>query len=93
MRDKYLDFTRVLKVTVMPIVIGFLRTMLKGFVRELEELKIGGRANPPPRNYSIVEVSQNTEKSPRDLRRFAHTRPPVEDAGVKNLQEAINKSA
>ena len=30
-------------------------------------------------NYSIVEIGQNTEKSPGDLRRFAVTQTPVED--------------
>ena len=49
-RDKYLDLARELKklwnmkVTVIPIVIGALGTIPKGFVRGLEELEIGGRA-------------------------------------------------
>ena len=33
--------------------------------------------NPP--NYSIIENGQNTEKSPRDLRRLAVTQTPVKD--------------
>ena len=32
-----------MKVTVIPIVLGALGTISKGFVRGLEELKIGGR--------------------------------------------------
>ena len=30
-------------------------------------------------NYSIVEIGQNTEKSPGDLRRLAVTQAPVEN--------------
>ena len=30
-------------------------------------------------NYSIIEVVQNTEKSPGDLRRLAVTQTPVKD--------------
>ena len=30
-------------------------------------------------NYSIVEIGQNTTKSPGDLRRFAVTQTPVEN--------------
>ena len=41
-------------------------------------------------NYSIVENSQNTEKSPRDLRRLAVIQTPVKkpsaNADVKNSQ-------
>ena len=29
--------------------------------------------------YSIVEIGQNTEKSPRDLRRLVVTQTPVKD--------------
>ena len=30
-------------------------------------------------NYNIVEIDQNTEMSPGDLRRFAVTKTPVEN--------------
>ena len=30
-------------------------------------------------NYCIIEIDQNTEKSPGDLRRFAVTQTPVND--------------
>ena len=33
-----------MKVTVIPIIIGALRTVSKGLVKRLEELEIGGRA-------------------------------------------------
>ena len=48
--------------------------ILKGLVKELEDLEIGDHPN-----YSIIEVSQNTEKSPGDLRRLAITQTPVKD--------------
>ena len=31
------------------------------------------------RNYCIIEIGQNTEKSPGDLRRLAVTQTPVKD--------------
>ena len=44
-------------------------------------------------NYSIIEISQNTKKSPGDLRRFAVIQDPSgkssANAGMKNSQ--INK--
>ena len=30
-------------------------------------------------NYSIVKITQNTEKSPGDIRRFVATQTPVKD--------------
>ena len=45
-------------------------------------------------NYSIIEISQNTEKSPGDLRRLVVTQTPAKDqqpkADVKNSQRVIN---
>ena len=47
-------------------------------------------------NYSIVEISQNTEKSPGDLKRLAVTQTPVKkpsvNTGVKNYQKRNNIS-
>ena len=49
-RDKYLNLAREQKklwninVTVILLVIGVLRTIPIGLIRELEELKIGGRS-------------------------------------------------
>ena len=48
-KDKYLDLARELKklwnmnVTVVPIVIGALGTITKGFLKGLEDLEVGGR--------------------------------------------------
>ena len=48
-KDKYLDLARELKklwnmkVTVVPIVIGALDTIIKGLLKGLEDFEIGGR--------------------------------------------------
>ena len=39
----------------------------------------GGRTNGHHLNYSIIDNGQNTEKSPRDLRRLAVSQTPVKD--------------
>ena len=53
------------------------------------------RTNGDHLNYSIVEVGQNTEKSPGDLRRLSATQPLVKDNQLmlvqKNLQGVISK--
>ena len=55
-----------------------------------EELGKKGTGGDCP-NYSNVEIGQNTEKSPGDLRRLAVTQIPVEkpsaNADVENSQE------
>ena len=42
-KDKYLYFVWELKVTVIPIVIGVLGTVIKGLVQGLEDLEIRER--------------------------------------------------
>ena len=60
-KNKYLDLARELrklwnmKVTVILVVTGALRTVFK----DLEEWKIRGRDYP---NHSIIDIDQNTEK-------------------------------
>ena len=61
-----------MKVTVIPIVIGALGTVTKGLVQGFGSGRMSGE-NP---NYSIVEIDQNTEKSPGDLRRLAVIQTP-----------------
>ena len=39
----------------------------------------GWRTSGDYQNYYIIENGQNTEKSPRDLRRLAVTQTPVKD--------------
>ena len=65
--DKYLDLARELKknwtmrVTVIPIAVGVLVTVLQG----LEKKKTNGTENQRKTrnhlNYSIAEIGQNTE--------------------------------
>ena len=62
-----------MKVTLIPIVIAALGKSLKGLVNGLEDLKISGQVETIADN----NISQNTEKSPRDLRRLAVTQTPV----------------
>ena len=63
-----------MKVMVIPIVIDALGTITKELIQVLENLRIRGWVQT---NYSIIEIGQNTEKSPGDLRRLAVTQTPV----------------
>ena len=54
-----------MKVMVIPIVIGALATWTEGCGNK--------RMSTDNPNYGIVEIGQNTEKSPGDLRRLAVT--------------------
>ena len=65
-----------MKVKVIPIVIGVLGTIPKGWVKGLEELEITGQV-------SIIKIGQNTEKSLGDLR-FVVIETPV-----KNYQQIL----
>ena len=56
---------------------GALGTVNNGLIKRLEELnKITSGDHP---NYCIIEISQNTEMSPRELRRLTVTQTPVKD--------------
>ena len=76
-KDKYLNFAGELKklwnmkVTFIPIVIGSLGTITKWLIKGLEDLEIRGRVETT--QTCIIEIGQNTEKSPGDLRRFVVT--------------------
>ena len=63
---------------VVPIVVGALGTVTKGLVKGLEGNgnKMTVEDNP---NCNIVEPGQNTEKSPRDLKRLVVTQTSVKD--------------
>ena len=63
-----------MKVTIIPIVIGAFGTVTKGPGRFRSWRPSGDHPN-----NSIIENGQNTEKSPRDLRRLAVTQSPVKD--------------
>ena len=74
-KDEYLDFARELKkprntkVTVIPIVIGVFGS------HQTIDSRTGGlekkRTSEDHLNCSIIEIGQNTEKSPGDLKRVA----------------------
>ena len=54
----------------------------KGFVKGLEGFG-NQRTSGDHSNYSIAEAGQNTEKSPRNLRRLAVTQIPVKDRHLR----------
>ena len=64
-----------MQVTIIPIVIGAFGTVTKGLLKGRGSWWTSG---DHPNNY-IFEDSQNTERSPGDLRRLAVTQNPVED--------------
>ena len=71
---KYLDLARELRKIwnmrgiVKPVVIGMLWTVFKNWERSLRvRNQKMNRDNP---NYSFVEISENSEKSPGDLRKL-----------------------
>ena len=76
-----------MKVTVIPIVIGALGSLLKGLVQGLENLEIRRVETIP--NYSIIEIELSTEKSPGDLRRFAVTQTSVKNQLQTQVWETL----
>ena len=62
-------------MTVKPIVIGALGTVIKRLVQGLENNRTAGDCP----NNRIVEIGLNTKKSPGDLRRLAVTQTPVKN--------------
>ena len=65
-----------MKVTLVPVVIGGLRMIPKGFVERLEL------------HYSIVDIGQNTKESPRNLRKLAVTQTLVKGHQLKLVWKA-----
>ena len=51
-----------------------------------------GRMNRDHPNYSIVEIDQNTKKSPRNLKRLAVTQTPIEDHQLRFKRKTRYKS-
>ena len=66
-----------MKVTIVPIVIGAVDTIIKGLLKGLEDMQVGYP------NDSITENGQNTEKSPGNLRRLSVTQTPVRNHQLK----------
>ena len=58
--------------------IGALGTVTKGLLKVLKDLEIKRGSGDHP-NYNIIEIGQNTEKSPGDLRRLAVSQTPIKD--------------
>ena len=87
-KNKYLGLAKELKklwnlkVTIIPIVIGAFGAVTKGLLKGSEKFEKKRTSGDHP-NKSIIENSQNTEKSPVDLRRFADTHIPVKDHQLK----------
>ena len=78
-----------MKMTIIPIVIGAFGTVTKGLLKGLGDLEIGGRVDSP--NYTIVENSQNTEKSPGDLRRLAVTQTQMRDHQLSLMWKTLKE--
>ena len=80
-----------MKVTVISIVTGALGTVTKGLVQGFEDLEIRGKWKPP----NIVQISQNTKKSPGtrgdflSLRLHCKTIKSSANDVVKNSQISI----
>ena len=71
-----------MKVTIILTVIDAFRKVTKGLWKGLKNLEIRGRVRTIQIIY-IIEISQNTEKSPGDLKRLVFTQTPVKDHQLK----------
>ena len=60
-------------MTVIPIIIGALGTVLKSLKRRLDKLEIGGRIETI-QIMVIVEIGKNIKKSLRNMRRLPSLR-------------------
>ena len=65
-----------MRVTVIPIVVGALRTVPKGLEKGVGIVR-NWRKNRDHSDYNIIQISQSTEKSPGDLRKLAVSQTPV----------------
>ena len=65
-----------MKVTVKSVVTGLLGTIPQRLGKETGRLRNQRTSQNHP-DYSIIKIDQNTEKSPRDLRRLAVTQTSV----------------
>ena len=81
-KDKYLDLARELRklwntwVTMIPILVDWNGPQRHG---KLVGRRGNYRTNWNHSNNSIVEISQNVEKNPGDMREFTVTQIPVKD--------------
>ena len=79
-----------MKVTVIPIVIGALATVPIGLVTWTGGLGNKKKSGDHP-NYSFVEISKNTEKSPGDLRRIAVTQTSVKNHPLTLMLKTLKR--
>ena len=82
--DKYLDLARELKKTEEPESGSYTNcNWFSWYSHQRIDTRTEGLGNNRTcgdcPNYSIIEISQNTEKSARDLRRLAVTQIPMND--------------
>ena len=70
-----------MKVTVIPIVVDALGTVIKGLKKRLEELEISGRTEI----IYTAKINKNIQKSTEDLRRLAVTQTPMKDHQLKQV--------
>ena len=94
-RDKYKDLAREqrklgnMHVILIPVVTGALGTVLNAWKgdRRVENR----RMNRHHSNYSIVEIGQNIEKSPGNVKRLAVTLTRVKDHQLNPMGKTRNK--
>ena len=73
------------KGMIIPIVIGVLGTLVKGSIQRLGNNRTSGHYT----NYSFIEIGQNTENSPGDLKRIAVTQTPVKDHQLTLMRKTL----
>ena len=82
--DKYLNIARELKtrwymkMTVVSVVIGLLRTLPEGWVKGTERHRKSSASGDHPK-YKIIKIGQNNEKRPGHLWRLAVTQTSVKE--------------
>ena len=84
-RNNYLETRELgklwkMRVKMIIIVIGLLRTVTKGLIKWVKELEIRRWIETI---QTFIEIGQNTEKSPGELRRLVVTQTPVKDHQLK----------
>ena len=73
-----------MKMTIITIVIGALGTVTQELIHGLKDLEIRGRLKTISIvDIGIIEIGQNTEKSPGELMRLVVTQTPVKDYQLK----------
>ena len=77
-----------MKVTIIPIMICAFGTVTKRLLKGTGGLRSWRTSGDHP-NYSIIENSQNTEKSPGDLRRLAVTQTPAKDHQLMLMSKTL----